>query len=203
MPGGEGLGEIRGLLIVLSGPSGVGKGTILERASQRLPNLCHSISATTRPPRPTEEEGRNYFFRSPEQFEQMRQSGEFLEWARYLDYCYGTPRARVLERLREGRDVTLEIDVQGGKQVCAQFPDAVLIFVLPPSEEALRDRLLARNTESEEALDRRLRAHREECKHLADYDYAIINDRLEDAVELFCCIVRAEKARVRRLVRNE
>ncbi len=187
-----------GLLVVLSGPSGVGKDSILRQAERRLPGLRRSISVTTRPPRPGEEEGRDYFFRSPAEFEKIVAEGEFLEWARYLDYCYGTPRAWVLQKLAAGEDVALEIDVQGGQQVRARFPEAALIFVSPPTEEALRARLRARNTETEAALEHRLQAYREERIHLPDYDYEIVNDDLEDAVDLFCAIIKAEKARVRR-----
>jgi len=189
-----------GLLIVISGPSGVGKDSILRSAGKRLPNLCRSVSVTTRPPRAGEINGREYFFLSPEEFARMRQNGELLEWARYLDYHYGTPRRWVMEKLQEGKEVALEIDVQGGQQVRKQFAEAVLVFVAPPDEEALRQRLMARNTETEASLTRRLKAYRKERKHLPEYDYIVVNDHLEEAVDLFCCIVQAEKAKVKRVL---
>lgn len=198
LSGSAGSQGIQGSLIVLSGPSGAGKGSILKGAMERLPNLCCSVSVTTRPPRPDERDGEDYFFRSPAQFEQMKENGEFLECARYLDYWYGTLSSWVLERLQQGKDVALEIDVQGGRQVRARFPRAVLIFVMPPSEQALRDRLMGRNTETEESLDRRLNAYREERKYLSEYDHTIVNDRLEEAVEEFCRIVREEKTKAAR-----
>jgi guanylate kinase len=187
-----------GLLLIISGPSGVGKGAILEGAVKRLPLLRRSISVTTRPPRRGEVEGESYFFRSPEEFEQLKQAGELLEWARYLDYYYGTPRAWVTEQLQAGHDVTLEIDVQGGRQVKEKFPEAVLIFVAPPSQDALQKRLLVRNTETEATIARRLAAYGEEFKALPIYDYLIINDKLPEAINDFCSIVAAEKARVKR-----
>jgi guanylate kinase len=186
-----------GLLLVISGPSGVGKGAILQGAVKRLPLLRRSVSATTRPPRRGEVEGESYFFHSPEKFEQLK-AEELLEWARYLDYYYGTPRAWVQEQLASGHDVTLEIDVQGARQVKEKFPEAVLIFVAPPSQEALQERLLGRNTECEATIARRLAAYGEELKALPIYDYLVINDRLPEAIDTFCSIVAAEKSRVKR-----
>jgi guanylate kinase len=189
---------MRGLVIVVSGPSGVGKGTILAAAEERLSGLRRSISVTTRSARPGEIDGEHYFFRTLEEFERLKVADDFLEWAKYLDSFYGTPRSWVLEQLENGRDVTLEIDVQGGRQVKAKFPEAVLIFVEPPSENALRERLEKRSTENEDVIQRRLAAYRHERESLPIYDYIIRNDNLDDAVDLFCCILRAEKARVAR-----
>ena len=203
--------QAAGLLMVVSGPSGVGKGSILAEAAGRLPYLVRSISVTTRPPRPNEAEGKDYFFRSQEQFDQMRQAGEFLEWARYLNNYYGTPRAWVVEKLQAGKDVALEIDVQGGMQVRESFPEAVLIFVTPPDREGLelaakaelRARLMGRSTETAESVERRLSLYTKEIEFIRHYDYEIVNDRLEEAVGLFCCIVRAEKAKLSRKARDE
>jgi guanylate kinase len=187
-----------GLLIVVSGPSGVGKGAILQGGIKRLPTLRRSVSVTTRPPRAGESEGESYFFRSPAEFEQLKTAGELLEWARYLDYFYGTPRDWVKEKLQAGIDVALEIDVQGGQQVKKSFPAAVLVFVAPPSKEVLRQRLLGRNTEAEEIIARRLAAYEEELKALPLYDYLVVNDVLGEAVDRFCSIITAEKSRVNR-----
>jgi guanylate kinase len=187
-----------GLLIIVSGSSGVGKGAILQEAIKRLPDLRRSVSVTTRPPRQGEIEGESYFFRSPAEFEKLKTAGELLEWARYLDYFYGTPRLWVMEQLRAGKDITLEIDVQGGRQVKEKFPEAVLVFVAPPTKAALRERLLVRNTEAEEIIARRLAAYEEELKALPLYDYLIVNDVLEEAVDRFCGILTAEKSRVKR-----
>jgi guanylate kinase len=197
------LGAQPALLIVLSGPSGVGKGAVLEGASARLASLRRSISVTTRPPRACEVEGRDYFFRSSAEFATLQQQGEFLESAQYIDHSYGTPRSWVLEQLQQDHDVTLEIDVQGGLQVREKFPEAVLIFVAPPSEAALRERLTGRNTETEESLDRRVKAYRREIESLPKYDYLIVNDQLEDAIDLFICIIRAEKSRLSRKLTND
>jgi len=191
-----------GLLLVISGPSGVGKDSILDEAEKILPDLCRSISVTTRPMRGGEVDGKEYFFRTPAEFEKLKERHGFLEWARYLDYYYGTPRAWVLDKLQEGRIVALEIDVQGAEQVKQQFAEAVLVFVLPPNEEALRARLKGRNTETEAALDKRLEAYRKEREHLPQYDYAIENDVLEHAVDQFRCIVNAECAKVKRRFPN-
>jgi guanylate kinase len=191
-----------GLVLVISGPSGVGKDSILDKAEEILPDLCRSISVTTRPMRGGEVDGKEYFFRTPAEFEKMKAQHGFLEWARYLDYYYGTPRAWVLDKLKEGKIVALEIDVQGAEQVKQQFAEAVLVFVLPPNEEALRARLKGRNTETEAALDKRLEAYRKERKHLPQYDYVIVNDVLDNAVDLFRCIVKAECAKVKRRFPN-
>ena len=190
---------MRGLLIVLSGPAGVGKGTILRQARTYLPQLTESISITTRPPRPGEVEGREYFFRSPQELARLVAEDAFLEWARYLDHAYGTPRQWVMEQLQAGKDVVLEIEVQGARQVRQRVPEAVLVFVLPPSYQELAERLRGRQTETPEMLERRLQAAREEFVSIGQYDYLIINDKIEQAVDDFCCIVRSEHLRPGRL----
>lgn len=192
-----------GILIVLSGPAGVGKGTILRRVAADLPNLITSVSVTTRAPRRGEVEGREYFFRTPAEFERLVEEDAFLEWASYLDCSYGTPRAWVLEQLAAGRDVVLEIEVKGAMQVRARFPEAVLVFAVPPSFAELAARLRKRATESEEMLERRLAAAREELQQVGEYDYAIINDDLERAAADLAAIVRAEHLRPRRLALPE
>jgi len=200
-----------GILIVLSGPSGVGKGTVLGRAmSYRDPaaaRLRRSISVTTRGRRPDEREGRDYFFRTPQQFDLLVADDELLEWATYLDNRYGTPRPWVEEQLAAGRDVVLEIEVQGAMQVRARCPEAVLVYILPPSWRALRHRLATRRSESEDIQRRRVEVAREELEYLDRYHYAIVNDRVERAGRKLLAILAAEHARVarrgaRRLVRS-
>jgi len=186
---------MRGLLIVLSGPAGVGKGTILRQARTYLPQLTESISITTRPPRPGEVEGREYFFRSPQELARLVAEDAFLEWARYLDHAYGTPRQWVMEQLQAGKDVVLEIEVQGARQVRQRVPEAVLVFVLPPSYQELAARLAGRGTETPEVLARRLAAARQEIESIGEYDYLVINDELERAVQDFVAIVRAQHLR--------
>jgi guanylate kinase len=186
---------------VLSGPSGVGKGEILKRARAHLDgpaDVVESISVTTRRPRPEEVDGVQFHFRSREEFEAMRERGEFLECAEYVENLYGTPRAWVEEQLAAGRDVVLEIEVQGGLQVRERRPDAILVFVLPPSWEELRRRLEHRRTEPAEARERRMATARRELRHIVEYDYVIINDRLDQAVEAFVSVVRAEHCRAKR-----
>jgi len=188
----------RGLLLVLSGPSGVGKDAMLQRVLPRMSRLRRSISVTTRPARPGEQEGSEYFFRSDQEFDRMLAAGELLESAQYLDYRYGTPRAWVEEQLRGGADVVLEIDVQGALQVRRLHADAVLVFAVPPNWEALAERLARRQTETAADLEKRLQAARRELKMLDRYDYVIVNDDLERAARQLECVIEAERCRPRR-----
>ncbi len=196
---GESDVKSRGFLVVLSGPSGVGKNTLLKAILPRVPGLIYSVSATTRPPRPGERHGVDYFFLSEEEFQARIDRGEFLEWAEFCGYRYGTPRAYVEECLARGLIVIMDIDIQGARQVRQKMPDGVAIFVLPPSLEELRHRLEARGADSETAVDRRLRVAAEELAALADYDYWIVNDDLERAVRTLEAIILAERSRVQRL----
>ncbi|MEW5762182.1 MAG: guanylate kinase [Bacillota bacterium] len=189
---------MQGLLVVLSGPSGVGKGTITAALLRRLPELHLSVSVTTRLPRPGEKGGVDYFFVSEEEFAGMVAAGELLEWAEVHGAHYGTPRRPVLEALRRGEDVLLEIDVQGGLTVKRNFPDAVLIFVLPPSMEELRRRLVCRGKDGPAAIEKRLAAARREMQRVPDYDFVVINDRLERVVDEIWSIMAAEKCRQRK-----
>jgi guanylate kinase len=191
----------KGLLIVLSGPSGVGKGEILKRARARLngfTEVVESVSVTTREPRADERDGVQFHFRSRPEFEAMRERGEFLEWAEYVGNLYGTPRSWVEEQLAAGRDVVLEIEVQGGLQVSRERSDAVLVFVAPPSWEELRRRLEQRRTESAETREERMATAKRELSQVHEYDYVIVNDRLDDAIEAFVSVVRAEHCRAKR-----
>jgi guanylate kinase len=187
---------------VLSGPSGVGKGTVLARVmagrGETASRLRRSISVTTRARRPEEQEGRDYFFQSPERFTQMTSAGELLEWAPYLDHNYGTPREWVDQQLAAGYDVALEIEVQGAMQVRQHCPEAVLIYMLPPSWRALRRRLARRRSESGDAQAGRLEVARKELDYIPHYDYLIINDRVDRCARRLEAILQAEHARVDR-----
>ncbi|MDK2784197.1 MAG: guanylate kinase [Bacillota bacterium] len=193
----------KGLLIVLSGPSGAGKGTVCQLLRQRNPRLAYSVSATTRAPRPGEKHGVNYFFLNREEFETWRARGEFLEWAEVYGNLYGTPRSYVEERLASGQDVLLEIDTQGALQVKASFPTGVFIFLLPPSFAELKARITQRGTESENERMRRLAAAQSEIAQLRAYDYLVVNDKVEEAVARVEAILMAEHARVNRFSDEE
>lgn len=189
---------MEGLLIVVSGPSAAGKGTVCRELLNCQPDLVFSVSATTRPPRPGEEDGKNYYFISREEFERMVAAGEMLEWAEVYGNFYGTPRKAVVEWLEQGRDVLLEIDIQGARQVRRQFPRGVFIFLMPPSLAELERRIRERGTETEEAVRRRLASAAAEIAACREYDYVVVNDRVEDAVAKIRAIITAEKCRVER-----
>lgn len=190
----------QGMLIVLSGPSGVGKGTVCQALLGRMPGLAYSVSATTRPPRAGERHGVNYFFKTREEFESMIARDELLEWAEYVGNYYGTPRKFVEETMAGGRDVILEIDVQGALQVKRRYPDGIFVFLLPPSLEELRNRIRGRGTEPEEVIRSRLEAAVAELKQIVHYDYAVVNDRIEDAASRIEAIVTAEHCRRERVM---
>ena len=173
----------KGCLFVISGPSGAGKGTVCDRIRELLPQAVFSVSATTRPPRNGEKDGEHYFFVSRSRFEQMINDGALLEYDRHFGNYYGTPKKFVVERLCEGKDVILEIDVAGALQVKENYPDCRLIFLAPPSIEALKERLKKRNSESDEQIAERLARVENETANLNRYDYVVINDRLDKAVE--------------------
>jgi guanylate kinase len=188
----------RGILFVVSSPSGGGKGTLIQRVLKKVPKLSYSVSFTTRGPRNGEVDGREYFFVTPEKFEQMIAADEFLEWAHVHSKMYGTARRQVSHEISAGRDIILEVDVQGAATVRSLVQDAVSIFILPPSFEVLRQRLLARGTDSPEELALRLRNAPAELKDYAAFQYVIINDDLERASEQMAAIVYAERARLSR-----
>lgn len=170
-----------GLLIVYSGPSGVGKGTLLKPYLKTHPQTVLSVSMTTRAPREGETDGVEYYFVSKEQFEQMISQNGFLEYAQYSGNYYGTPRKMVEEQLAAGKDVVLEIEVQGAQKIRKSFPDAVFIFILPPDYETLERRLIGRGTEDLQTVSRRLAAAKEELSYAQKYDYQIVNDDLQEA----------------------
>jgi len=191
-----------GILFVISGPSGVGKGTIKERLLQELGDLSESVSVTTRPPRPGETNGKEYIFVSKEQFASMIEANQFLEFACVYDNMYGTPLKYVAENLERGRDILLEIDIQGAMQVKEQMPEGVFIFIMPPSVEELANRLCHRGKDSKQSIETRLAKCEEEMAQVVHYDYAVTNDELDTAVAKVMSIVVAERCRVKKLCKR-
>jgi len=185
----------KGKLLVISGPSGAGKSTVVFKAIEGRDDICFSTSATTRSPRPGEVNGREYFFVSFERFLEMVEHDELLEHAEYVANRYGTPRAYVEQRLEEGMNVILDIEVQGARQVRRKMPEAVLIFIAPPSLEELEHRLRGRGTDSESAIEGRLIRARQEYQEADFYDYLIINDDVEKAAAKLNAIIQAEHCR--------
>ncbi len=177
---------------MITGPSGVGKGTLIERLLQRLPELELSVSATTREPREGEVDGREYHFLSPEQFRRRIEAGEFLEHASYSGHHYGTLREEVDRRLAEGRSVVLEIEVQGARQVRDAMPEAVLIFIAPPDEAVLRKRLEGRGTDSSDAIEQRLRTAEVELAARSEFPLEVVNDEVQKAASELEKLVREE-----------
>ncbi len=173
----------KGILIVVSGFSGAGKGTLMKKLVQEYDNYALSISATTRAPRAGEEDGREYFFITKEAFEQKIAENGLIEYARYCENYYGTPRDYVEKQLEAGRDVILEIEIQGALKIRKQFPTALLLFVMPPNVEELKHRLTGRGTETPEVIDKRLARAAEEAEGIEEYDYIVVNDDLETCVE--------------------
>ena len=174
----------RGILVVISGFSGVGKGTLMrELMSKHGDNYALSVSATTRAPRPGEEDGVHYFFVSTEKFEQMIEADELVEYAQYVNNYYGTPKKYVMEQMAAGRNVILEIELQGALAIKQKFPDTALVFVSAPSAEELRNRLVGRGTETEEVISQRLSRAYEESQEMDKYEYLVVNDNLEECME--------------------
>ncbi len=184
----------KGNLIVLSGPSGCGKGTVLNYFFNNHSDypVCYSVSATTRQPREGEKEGVNYYYVTKDKFKEMIDNDGLLEWASFCENYYGTPKQKVIDKLNDGYDVILEIEVQGAMQIKQKMPDAVLVFILPPSFEILRERLVGRNTETEEVIKKRLNQAREELKTVKNYAYILVNDDAQNAAERFYAILTAE-----------
>ena len=190
----------RGLLIVLSGPSGVGKGTVRKAIfEEESIDFQYSISATTRQPRAGEVDGEDYFFVTREQFEEKINNGDMLEYAKYVSNYYGTPKSFIDETLASGRDVFLEIDVQGALQVKSKMPEGIYIFLTLPDLANLRDRLVGRGTDSADVIEKRVAAARDELKMMINYDYAVENDVVSNAVERIKSIITAERLRVTRV----
>ncbi len=190
----------KGILIVVSGFSGAGKGTIMKELLKKYDNYALSVSATTRKPRPGEEEGIAYFFKTTDEFEKMIAKDELIEYAKYVDNYYGTPRMYVTEQLEAGKDVILEIEIQGALKVKEKFPDTLLLFITPPTVSELRRRLVNRGTETMEVIEGRLGRAKEEAEGMDRYDYLIINDKLDECVEEVHRIIEGEH---RRSFRNQ
>lgn len=188
----------KGLLIVLSGPSGAGKGTICKELIESG-DFYLSVSATTRKPREGEVEGKNYYFLTKEEFRKKITEDGFLEYAEVYDNLYGTPRSKVLEAIEEGKDVILEIDIQGALKVKEKYPQGVFIFILPPSMEELKQRIINRGSETPESLVKRFKSAYQEINYVSKYNYAVVNDTVDDAVSKIKGILSAEKCRVDRI----
>lgn len=188
----------KGILVVVSGFSGAGKGTVMKELLRRYENYALSVSVTTRKPRPGEEDGREYFFRTKEQFEKLIREDALIEYARYVENYYGTPRSYVEEKLSEGKDVILEIEIQGAMKVKEKIPEALLVFITPPSVEELKNRLEGRGTETADVIASRMSRAGEEAEGMDAYDYLVVNDDLDECVERMHQIIMSEHFRMER-----
>lgn len=188
----------KGILVVVSGFSGAGKGTVMKRLLEKYNDYALSVSATTRNPREGEVDGREYFFRSKEEFEKLIDEDALIEYAQYVGNYYGTPRSYVEEQLSHGKNVILEIEIQGAMKVKKKNPEALLVFVTPPTVEELKNRLVGRGTETEDVIADRLARAAEEAEGMGAYDYILVNDELEECVDNLHQIIRSEHARTAR-----
>lgn len=189
----------KGILFVLSGPSGVGKGTVRQRLFEQETSLKYSVSATTRKKRPGEKEGVDYFYKTEEEFKKMIENGELLEYAQYVNNYYGTPKKYVEEQIALGNDVFLEIEVQGALQVKRNFPEGVFIFLCPPSLEELKNRIINRGTETDNLIKNRLKEASKEIEMMSEYDYVVVNDDVDKAVEKVKAIIVSEHCKRERI----
>jgi len=187
-----------GLLVVLSAPSGTGKGTLVKLLREQDENIRLSVSATTRKPRKGEIDGRDYFFKTEEEFEKMIENNELIEWVKYCNNYYGTPREFVDSSLSLGYDVLLEIEVEGAANIKKLYPESVLVFILPPSFDELKKRIIGRGTEKPEVIEMRLEQAKKELGYVFMYDYVVVNDKIEDAVQKIRSIITAEKLKYNR-----
>ena len=190
----------KGVIAVISGPSGVGKGTICTYLAQKYDDFFLSVSATSRLPRPNEVDGVHYHFKTPEQFKEMIANDEFLEYAGYVDKFYGTPKAPCYEHVEKGINAILEIEVQGGMMVKEKEPDTVMIFIVPPSMEELENRLRGRGTETEEVILQRLARAKEELLQMKNYDYIVVNNSVEEAAEQIRNILNSESLKTKNMI---
>lgn len=186
----------QGILVVISGFSGAGKGTLIKAMLEKHHNYALSISATTRQPRGGEEEGREYFFVTRERFEEMIKEEQLIEYAQYVNNYYGTPRQYVFQQMADGKDVILEIEIQGALKIKERFPEALLLFVMPPSTDELKRRLVGRGTETLEIIDQRLHRAAEEAAGITSYDYILINDKVDTCVEAMHQLIQAQHRKV-------
>ncbi len=186
------------MIVVVSSPSGTGRTTIIERVLREDRRLRYSTSVTTRPQRPGEKEGKDYFFVSEKEFKQRIERGEFVEWAEVHGFMYATPRAPLVEIVQQGGVIILDIDIQGAMRIKEMFPDCVTVFIAPPSLESLEERLRNRGTDSEELIRRKLQDALREAAKIPEYDYLIVNDDLDTAVKQFQAILEAERCRTKR-----
>ena len=191
---------MRGQLYVISGPSGVGKGTVVSEFLNQNKEVFLSVSATTRAKRPGEEEGVNYYYKSQEEFVKMIENNEFMEWAQFCNNYYGTPKATVENILKSGKDVILEIEVQGAMQIKKNFPESIFVFVLPPSLDELKKRLINRATESEEVVNLRIETAKKEILYAKEYDYLLVNDTVSNTVSKLSGIIISERCKTERLI---
>ena len=185
----------RGSILVISAPSGSGKSTLVRRLMASVPDLAFSVSHTTRPRREGEQEGRDYFFVTRQRFKKMIAAGDFIEWAEVFGHLYGTSKGQIDRALAAGRDVLLDIDVQGHEQVRKRLPEALSVFVMPPSFRELKRRLTERHSDSPQVIERRLAVARQEISHWPEYDYLVVNDRLPRATQALRAIVHAGRLR--------
>lgn len=192
------MNQKRGILIVVSGFSGAGKGTLMKRLLESYDNYALSVSATTRSPRPGEIDGREYFFKSVDEFEKMIAQDELIEYAKYVNNYYGTPKDYVMSQLDAGKDVILEIEIQGALKVKEKYPDTLLLFVTPPSARELKARLVGRGTETMDVIESRMKRAVEESEGVEAYDYLIVNDDLETCVKEMHHVIQAEHSKVNR-----
>ena len=191
---------MRGQLYVISGPSGVGKGTVVSEFLNNNKEVFLSVSATTRAKRNGEEEGVNYYYKTQEEFVKMIENNEFMEWAQFCNNYYGTPKATVEKILDSGKDVILEIEVQGAMQVKKNFPESIFVFVLPPSISELEKRLVNRGTESEEVVKLRIETAKKEIAYAKEYDYLLVNDTVLETVEKLSGIIASERCKTERII---
>ncbi|MCI7796316.1 MAG: guanylate kinase [Lachnospiraceae bacterium] len=182
----------KGIMVVVSGFSGVGKGTIMKELMEKYDNYAFSVSATTRSPRNGEVDGREYFFITDEKFDEMVQEDRFIEYARYVKHSYGTPKSYVEEKMAEGKDVILEIETQGALNVKRKYPDTLLVYVIPPSAKELKRRLTERGTENVEVIEARLKRAVEEADEIGSYDYVLVNDTVPEAVERLHSLIQSQ-----------
>ena len=193
--------EGQGILTVISGFSGAGKGTVTRKILEQYDNYALSISATTRDPREGEENGREYFFKTAEEFEKMIAKDELIEYAKYVNNYYGTPKMYVQEQLQKGKDVILEIEIQGALKVKEKYPDTLLLFITPPSAQELKNRLIRRGTEEMDVIEKRMKTAAWEAQFMDQYDYIVINGELQTCVEELHAIIQSEhKKSARNLV---